>query len=169
MPRQPKYTDKLGKEICALLMEGLSLRSICRMDKMPTKTTICRWLADPEKYRNFCDQYARARRVQAELMADEILDIADDASNDYMERKDKDGNIIGWQTNGESVQRSKLRVDARKWVASKLLPKKYGDKNTNEITGKDFWPAKPEPKKITADMDDNEATRLYLEFMKGDR
>ena len=57
-----------------------------------------------------------------------IRDIADDGSNDYMEKLDKDGEVIGYSINGENIQRSRLRVDSRKWLASKLLPKKYGDK-----------------------------------------
>jgi hypothetical protein len=61
-------------------------------------------------------------------LTEEILDIADDGSNDWMEKLDKDGKSVGWAVNGEAVQRSKLRVDARKWIASKLKPKKYGDK-----------------------------------------
>lgn len=69
------------------------------------------------------------------------MDIADDGSNDWMERFNKDGESIGWVVNGEAVQRSKLRVDARKWALSKLLPKKYGDKidvNHGNADGKPF-------------------------------
>jgi len=163
MARPSKYTEKLGKELCAQLMEGMSLRAICAMEGMPTKTTICRWLADEEKYPEFCDQYARAREIQAELLAYEILDIADDESNDLVKILDKDGNNIGSQQNGVSVNRSRLRVDARKWTAARLLPKKYGDKITNEITGKDGGPI--EAKTITADMDPKEASRRYKEWM----
>lgn len=140
MARPSGYTDKLGKEICIRLMLGESLRSICLDESMPDKATVCRWLADEEKYQSFCDQYARARSIQAEMGADEIIDIADDGSNDWMERNNAEGECVGWQLNGENVQRSKLRVDARKWVASRLLPKKYGDRVTQEVTGKDGGP-----------------------------
>jgi hypothetical protein len=68
----------------------------------------------------FAEQYAHARDSQADTLADEILDIADDGSNDYMGDDET--------YNGDAVARSKLRVDARKWIASKLKPKKYGDK-----------------------------------------
>lgn len=64
--------------------------------------------------------------MQAEGMADEILEIADDGRNDWMEIQNRDGDNIGWKVNGEAVQRSRLRIDARKWLLSKLLPKKYG-------------------------------------------
>jgi len=166
MARPSKYSEKLSKEICALLMEGLSLRSICTKEGMPHQGTVCRWLADPEKYPAFSEQYARAREIQAELLADEILDIADNASNDYMERLNKDGESAGWQFNGENVQRSKLRVEARKWTAAKLLPKKFGNKVTKEITSKGG--GSTETKVITADMDPKEASRIYKEMMGRD-
>jgi hypothetical protein len=94
---------------------------------MPGKATVFRWLGANEEFR---DQYARAREAQAEALADEIIDIADDGHNDWMERNQ--GDAAGWVQNGEAMQRSRLRVDARKWVASKLLPKKYGDKLDHE-------------------------------------
>jgi hypothetical protein len=68
-------------------------------------------------------------------LADELLEISDNGLNDWMERNGE-GNV-GWLVNGEAIQRSKLRVDTRKWVASKLKPKKYGDRQTFEHTGKD--------------------------------
>lgn len=129
------YSDELAKEICSRLMQGESLRKICRDDSMPCVLTICRWLADEEKHSEFCNQYARARQIQAEIQADEIIDIADDGSNDWMERLGQEGNVLGYALDNEHVQRSKLRIDARKWTASKLLPKKFGDKVSQEITG----------------------------------
>ena len=74
----------------------------------------------------FSDKYARAREIQAEIRADELLDIADDATNDYMAREAKSGKTF-IVADHENIQRSKLRVDTRKWIAAKLLPKKYGD------------------------------------------
>ena len=79
----------------------------------------------------FAAQYARARDAQAEFWAEQLLDVADDGSNDWMERNDPDN--PGWDLNGEAVARSRLRVDTRKWLLSKVLPKKYGDKL--EVTG----------------------------------
>lgn len=125
MGRPSDYTDAIADAICEALADGQSLRSICLGEDMPNRATVFRWLANNEVFR---DQYARARDVQAEALADEILDIADDGSNDWMERRDDQGGNIGWKENGEAMARSKLRVDARKWVAAKLLPKKYGDK-----------------------------------------
>jgi hypothetical protein len=118
--RSPETATK----ICTLLAEGMSLRAICKMDGLPDKTTVLRWLADDSE---FCTQYARAREAQADEMADELLEIADDGTNDWMLRQGKDG-ADAWAVNGEHIQRSRLRVDARKWLMSKLRPKKYGDR-----------------------------------------
>src|SRR5690606_36207511 len=76
----------------------------------------------------FLTKYARAREVQAEALADEMIDIADNGTNDWMEKRNADGAVIGWQENGEALRRSDLRIKTRQWIASKLLPKKYGDK-----------------------------------------
>lgn len=93
---------------------------------MPGQTTVFKWLAENEA---FAKQYAHAREAQAEKLADEIIEIADDGTNDYgfKEDSDKDGDGAKPVFLAEHVQRSKLRVDSRKWVASKLHPKKYGD------------------------------------------
>lgn len=119
------YEKQKGDEICALLADGLSLREICRMEGMPSKTTVMRWLHDDAAFR---DQYARAKEIGIEAIAEDILDIADDATNDWMERHDKDGGNAGWVFNGEAARRSQIRIDARKWLLTKLAPKKYGDK-----------------------------------------
>lgn len=111
--------------ICELLAEGLSLREICRADGMPDKATVMRWLHANAEFR---DQYARAKEIGIEAIAEDILDIADDGENDWMERKGRDGESKGWEFNGEAARRSQIRIDARKWLLSKLAPKKYGDK-----------------------------------------
>jgi len=124
--------------ICEHIADGKSLREICRAEGMPSKTTVMRWLADSQEFR---DQYARAREAQADHFADEILEIADDATNDWMTRK------VGEETttvaDHEHISRSRLRVDARKWLMSKMAPKKYGDKLDMELSGKDGAPIVP--------------------------
>ncbi|MDN0127414.1 DNA packaging protein [Yersinia massiliensis] len=132
--RPSDYTDELAELICLRLAEGESLRSVCSDDGMPSKQAVLRWLARNEEFRA---QYVRAKEEGAEAIAEELFDIADDGTNDWMEKLDKDGECIGYQLNGEHVQRSKLRIDTRKWYLSKIMPKKYGDKVTNEIVGKD--------------------------------
>lgn len=69
-------------------------------------------------------------------MAEDIMDISDDGSNDWMERNY--GDKVEWITNGEALQRSRLRVDTRKWLMSKLAAKKYGDKLDMTTNGKDL-------------------------------
>ena len=104
---------------------------------MPAMSTIFKWLND---YKEFSEQYARAKEAQADAFAEEILDIADDGTNDWVEIHGRDGENTGWRENGEAIRRSVLRVDARKWLMGKLKPKKYGDKVQAEVTGADGGP-----------------------------
>lgn len=131
--RPTVYTAAVGRQICQRLADGESLRQICADPKMPGKSTVLRWLFEDDK-KAFQDQYARAREVQAENWADEILEIADDGANDWVERELQNGSSVK-VVDHEHVSRSKLRVDARKWLMSKLLPKKYGDKQQLEHSG----------------------------------
>lgn len=124
MGRPSDYTTEIAMTICERLVEGESLRAICREDAMPGLSTVFRWLESHEPFR---EQYARAREMQAEGFADELTEIADDARNDWMERSLKGGETEK-VIDSEHITRSRLRVDTRKWIASKLLPKKYGDK-----------------------------------------
>lgn len=126
MARPSSFTEEMADRICEMLAEGQSLRAICAAEDMPSQSAVFRWLAD-ERRATFRQQYARAREAQADALFDEMLDIADDGSNDWMERKRQDGSTDE-VLNSEHVQRSKLRIDARKWMASKLNPKVYGDK-----------------------------------------
>lgn len=116
------FSQEMADLICSRLSCGESLRSICRDDAMPHVSTVMGWV-----FRNsdFFAQYRAAREMQAELLADELLEIADDANNDWMERH---GNSPGYRINGEAIQRSSLRINTRQWVASRLLPKRWGDK-----------------------------------------
>jgi hypothetical protein len=132
MGRPSSYTAELAANICERLASGESLKAICRDEAMPDERSVRRWaLNDVE---GFAPRYAQAREIQAFSMADELLEIADDASNDWMVREGKT------ELNGEHVQRSRLRSDTRKWLLSKMLPKVYGDKITQEHTGADGGP-----------------------------
>jgi hypothetical protein len=121
--RPSDYSPELAETICNLLIEGNSLRAIEDMDGMPSKTAILRWVA---KHPEFRDQYARALEARTDAHADEILAIADDGHNDWMQKQF--GDDVKWIENGEAIRRSQLRIDSRKWLMSKLAPKKYGDK-----------------------------------------
>jgi len=134
--RPSKYSPDLAAAICAELADGRSLRSVCRDEGMPDKATVFRWLAEHEAFR---DQYARAKEESADAMVDDMIDIADDSRNDWMEKAGDDAGA-GWLLNGDHVQRTKVRIDTRKWIASKLKPKKYGDKVQQEVSGPNGGP-----------------------------
>lgn len=119
------YSEAIADAICERIADGESLRDICQSDDMPARSTVFKWLSEQP---SFSDRYTRAREEQADAIFDEALSIADDARNDWMERHNQDGESVGWQLNGEHVQRSRLRIETRKWVAGKLRPKVYGDK-----------------------------------------
>lgn len=133
-PKRPQgrpsgYTEELGDEICEeIAFTDMGLEHLCRsFAHWPTPRTIHRWI---ESNASFRQKYTRARELQAEYMAEQIVSIADDGTNDT--QVDEDGKTI---VNHDHIARARLRVEARKWVASKLLPKKYGDRTTTEITG----------------------------------
>lgn len=90
--------------------------------------------------RGFCE---RARQIQFHRWADEILTIADDSSQDVVIRQLPDGTTER-VVNHEHINRSKLRIDSRKWVLSKLLPSKFGDRVASELTGANGGPIKTE-------------------------
>lgn len=122
--RPSLYNEEIANIICTeIATSSKSLRTICSKESMPNVSTVLNWLT---KNKEFLEQYARAKEQQADFLAEEIIDISDDGSNDFMTitKGDESYEI----ENKEWTSRSKLRVEARKWVASKLKPKKYGDK-----------------------------------------
>jgi len=144
--RPSLYSQKLAIEICGeISTNAVGLKKLCTQhENWPSYKVIREWLIIHEEFR---DLYARAKEYQAEILAEEMIDISDYSAEDY---------IVG--DNGKSVldhehvQRSKLRIDTRKWVASKLLPKKYGDKIQNEITGLDGSAIKTETRLTIEEM-----------------
>ncbi len=131
--RPTRFTKKMGDEICERLAEGESLRSICRDDHIAHRGNVFRWLLSDKKiYSTFRDQYALAREIQAECLIDDIFDIADDSTNDYMEnRQAKDSDDAPMVVNPEAIGRARLRVDTRKWHASRIITR-YKDKQEKE-------------------------------------
>ena len=95
---------------------------------MPNERTVRRWALDNKEA--FAEKYSRAREIGYLSMADEMLEIADDGSNDWMLRQHAGNQSC--TANGEHIQRSRLRLDTRKWLLSKALPKIYGDKSPVE-------------------------------------
>lgn len=121
------YTKEIADSICEQLSVGVPLREICRQEGYPAWRTVYDWLAKDDE---FATRFAHARDVGHEALAQECLDIADNAENDWMLRENKDG-FESWQLNGEHVQRSKLRIETRLKLLAKWNPKKYGDKVTH--------------------------------------
>jgi len=115
------YNDEMAFAICGLIAKGYSVCKTADTVGIGT-STVYAWL---RVYPKFLDMYEKAKEDQADLLAEQILEICDDGRNDWMEVNDK-GNEA-YKVNGEHVQRSRLRVDARKWMASKLKPRKYGE------------------------------------------
>lgn len=135
--RPPLYNEEIAVQVLVQMMSGKSVRQICKQEGFPSRDTVHVWIAtnagaklDKEEKvipgTGFSDRYAHARKVRAAEIFDEMEEIADDGTNDWMERNGKDN--PGWTANGENVQRSRLRIDTRKWMLSKMEPNTYGDK-----------------------------------------
>ncbi|KTD02655.1 hypothetical protein [Legionella feeleii] len=118
--RPTGFTQALANEICnAIASNSKGIKVLCHDNPhWPNKDTIFTWLKNNN---DFSDQYARAKRCQIECIVDELLDIADDGSHDQM--IDEEGHVY---FNSQSIQRARLKIDTRKWLASKLVPKVYG-------------------------------------------
>jgi hypothetical protein len=119
--RPTTYNSEIASAICALIIDNKRLREIAQMDGMPAVSTIMLWLG---VHKAFSEQYAIAKAEQAELLADEMVSIADE-TNVIVKEKDGFTEVV---LDSTAVARNRLRIDTRKWIASKLLPKKYGDK-----------------------------------------
>ena len=114
------YTDDLGVHICERMAAGELLVNICQEPNMPSVVQVHGWLTDPD-LTLFYRSYVEARKIQAAVYAEQTLDIADDARNDFMEKKLRDGSITE-VLNGENIARSRLRIDTRKWFAACMSP-----------------------------------------------
>lgn len=134
--RPTKYTPELSNVICGRIASGESLFRISKDAGMPSTVTMFAWM---RKHEEFLNSYTIAKQECADVYAEEIIDIADDGTNDYMAQLETDENgeekIAGWKYNGEHVARSRLRVESRKWLMMKLKPKKYGEKTHTEHSG----------------------------------
>lgn len=133
MGRPTLFTKDLADYIAARIAEGETLRALCRDDPVvPDRATVSQWIATKP---DFADQVARAREAASHLLVEETREIADDGNNDWMEKRGRDGQSIGWQLNGEHVQRSRLRIEQRWREAEAILPKVYGKRQMIEHSG----------------------------------
>ena len=106
-----RYSPALAREICDRLANGESLESICKDAHMPSPRAVRKWALN--NYKNFSPDYARARELQAECWADQIITLADRV-------------VVG--ARAEDIAGAKLAIDARKWIAAKLLPRRFGER-----------------------------------------
>lgn len=117
MARPSEYTQESADKICSLLADGMSLRAVCREEKMPDKATVFRWLREHKEFR---DQYARATEERTEAQSEILLEIGDESIEAAHSADPKAANAV--------VSGYKLKADNLKWSMSKMKPKKYGDK-----------------------------------------
>lgn len=133
-PKGDTYTKVIADEIINRLIDGEPLAVICRDDHMPNPSTVYDWI-DREEHAEFSQRFARARNDGGDRIATDCLGIADDATNDWMEKIGADGQSEGWKLNGEHVQRSKLRIETRMKLLAKWYPGRYGEQiNLNHGT-----------------------------------
>ena len=111
-------------EICERTVSGETLLHICKSDGMPAVSTVFSWLAGDV---TLSEPYTRARTARADVWAEELIEIADDSADDFIEHETPDGGTEK-RLDSEHVQRSKLRVAARQWVIAKHSPQRYGDR-----------------------------------------
>ncbi len=127
MAYSKKQIEETFETICERIEEGESVTTIMKDSTMPSKKTFFKWLDQDEEKVN---RYARAKEIYAHKMFEDIILISDGTGDDVLIDEEGKENI-----NYSIIQRDKLRSDNRKWVLSKLNPKKYGDKI--DVTSKD--------------------------------
>lgn len=150
--RPTMYSDELAARICREVATSTDgLEKICADNAdFPNPKTIYGWRLDIE---DFSKKYDAAKRLQADLLASEIMNIADDSSRDTITKMNSQGEEYE-VANTEWVARSRLRVDTRKWIASKLLPKVYGDHNKIENLEAENSDLKREMLELKAQLDE---------------
>lgn len=122
--RPSSYSPAVGKVICEKLALGNSLRAICQESGMPPESTVRTWVVDDVQ--GFSAQYARAREMGFDAIAEQALEIADTPLEGVESTTKDDGRIE--EKRGDMLGHRKLQVDARKWLLAKWAPKKYGEK-----------------------------------------
>jgi hypothetical protein len=120
------YTKELGERICFLIATNATsiLKLTKKFPELPSHETIFKWRI---QFPEFGAMFLEAKKDQAILYADETIDIADDDSRDLL---DTDKGVVA---NSAAVARAKLRIDTRKWYASTLAPRTFGEKSQTEI------------------------------------
>jgi len=145
---RPQYDQSTRDKICELLMLGNTLTKIVKMEGMPTYRTVIQWLQTDEQFKK---DYEYARDVQYDKMSDDILDIADNGQDDVDPTTGK--------SNWENVNRSRLKVESRKWLLAHMRPGRFGEKQ--QIT------ADIKSTKVISDQDKFDMARLMAFHLTG--
>lgn len=133
--RPSDYNPEIAEKVCAMLADGVSLRTVCLSDDMPAKTTVFKWLREHEEFAN---QYAHAKEQSTVAQFEDMLSIADEDPLEPLIDKEGlpvivDGVVVRAATK-TSIDHARLRIDTRKWALAKMLPKKYGDRIQQDVT-----------------------------------
>jgi len=123
------YTPELAAKFCAVIADGKTIRAACKLDGMPSKATIFRWLRE---HAEFEKMYELATDERADTLIDEIVDIADNCRVD-----------------ADSIRKAKLRIHARVEQAQRMKPRKYGNKM--QLTGEGGGPVQHQVGKLSDD------------------
>lgn len=121
-----KYSDKLANEICERIAVGELLINICDEENMPTHRMVMAWLKNEEN-KDFYELYSIAEDDRLSVFAEEVVAIADDSRNDYVERMDKKTGELMRVLDQEAITRSRLRMDVRFKHLKAGRPDKWGD------------------------------------------
>lgn len=134
--RPMEYDETLATRICSeIASTSKGIKTLVKDNpNWPSHNTIYKWI---QTYPSFKELYTRAKAFQIEVLVDEIISIADDSSQDYI--VSDDGKLV---CDHEHIQRAKLKIDTRKWLASKLCPRLYGDKRADEEKSPDDFISK---------------------------
>jgi len=142
MARPSDFSEELADRICERLSNGESLRKICRADEMPHRSTVLRWV---DVHPSFATKCARARELQGDYAHDEMMDIEDD--------------VLAGKV---APDVARVVISSKQWRASKLAPKKYGDKHETVLSGPNGGPIE------TLAVDPVEAAKAYQRLIKGE-
>ena len=131
-PKKPNgrptiFTEILAAKICQRIADGESIRAVCSDPNMPSTTAIFRWIASG-KYDGFRQLYEASMQIRLETLGDGLIELADAP----IER-----NAAGMVDSG-AVQMRRLQIETRRWILSKLLPRKYGDRMGLDHQGEGF-------------------------------
>jgi hypothetical protein len=153
--KSTRYSPAIATTILERIAAGESLRSICREPAMPSFQAVLKWAF--ENKGGFRDKYAFAMDIRAQWMHEEMLEIADAIEPGKRVKKTPNGTEI---IIGDMVERSKLKVETRKWILARMAPRRYGDKITQEISGPEGGPIRTESEYRMTPQDEEFIRRL---------